>query len=298
MRRVLSIIVGGVLVAGLTAAAPSTATAATDKVTIGKISGKKVKHNARASIRPKVTKTGHVAFESQKLTVKKGSATIARNRTSVRLKAGTYKVTTTVRYRYWSYATRHVPTSVLAYSVSTVVPVTCTVTSVDAPTSTVWSPIRESCAGAFDGAFARTGTAARDAQTGLWTLTSGVTMTGTVAQDLVGQSAATSGLAPRDLYRAGTVAQTYQKFGGVRTKQRRQNLTIISARKRVAKKPAPKKAGPSASGDCPDSAPIKGNGDSGIYHVPGGQFYDVTNAEECFASESAAVAAGYRKSKR
>lgn len=35
-----------------------------------------------------------------------------------------------------------------------------------------------------------------------------------------------------------------------------------------------------------------------IYHVPGGQFYDVTDAEEWFCSEEEAEAAGYRKSKR
>lgn len=45
---------------------------------------------------------------------------------------------------------------------------------------------------------------------------------------------------------------------------------------------------------------IKGNiSDSGekIYHVHGGRYYDVTEPEETFCSESAAKAAGYRKSK-
>ncbi|WP_243074869.1 cell wall-binding repeat-containing protein [Microbacterium sp. SS28] len=50
--------------------------------------------------------------------------------------------------------------------------------------------------------------------------------------------------------------------------------------------------------NCPAWAPIKGNADSMIYHMPGGQFYDATNPEECFSTESAAVAAGYRKSLR
>lgn len=51
-------------------------------------------------------------------------------------------------------------------------------------------------------------------------------------------------------------------------------------------------------GQC--AGKIKGNiGSSGkIYHVPGGSFYDRTNAEECFENEAAAVAAGYRKSSR
>jgi len=53
-----------------------------------------------------------------------------------------------------------------------------------------------------------------------------------------------------------------------------------------------------AGGTCPNEAPIKGNASSGIYHVPSGQFYDRTNAEECFASESAAQDAGYRASQR
>lgn len=54
----------------------------------------------------------------------------------------------------------------------------------------------------------------------------------------------------------------------------------------VASTPVPK-------GECN----IKGN-QSGIYHVPGGQYYDITKAEETFCSEAEAVAAGYRKSKR
>ena len=55
---------------------------------------------------------------------------------------------------------------------------------------------------------------------------------------------------------------------------------------------------PISQNSCPASAPIKGNQSSGIYHVPGGQFYGRTNPEECFASESDAQAAGYRKSQR
>ncbi len=49
-------------------------------------------------------------------------------------------------------------------------------------------------------------------------------------------------------------------------------------------------------GECPASAPIKGNESSGIYHLPDGSYYDVTEAEECFATEAAAQAAGYRAS--
>lgn len=54
---------------------------------------------------------------------------------------------------------------------------------------------------------------------------------------------------------------------------------------------------PVSRDSCLVNAPIKGN-QSGIYHVPGGQFYDRTNPEECFESESEAQAAGYRRSQR
>ncbi len=57
-----------------------------------------------------------------------------------------------------------------------------------------------------------------------------------------------------------------------------------------------------AHGQCPSEHPIKGNltTSSGekIYHVPGGQFYDRTIPEECFATEADARAAGYRRSQR
>jgi hypothetical protein len=51
--------------------------------------------------------------------------------------------------------------------------------------------------------------------------------------------------------------------------------------------------------DCPSYAPIKGNqGSNGwIYHLPRNEYYDATNPEECFATESAALAAGYRPAK-
>lgn len=55
-------------------------------------------------------------------------------------------------------------------------------------------------------------------------------------------------------------------------------------------------APPISENKCPQGYPIKGNGDSGIYHVPSGAYYDVTNPEQCFATEQDAQAAGYRAS--
>ncbi len=52
-----------------------------------------------------------------------------------------------------------------------------------------------------------------------------------------------------------------------------------------------------AGGICPSGFPIKGNDNSRIYHVPGQQYYDATNARHCFATEEDAQKAGYRKSR-
>ena len=51
--------------------------------------------------------------------------------------------------------------------------------------------------------------------------------------------------------------------------------------------------------NCPAKARIKGNrGDSEwIYHLPGQDYYDVTNPEECFATEEGAQKHGYRKAR-
>jgi hypothetical protein len=50
-------------------------------------------------------------------------------------------------------------------------------------------------------------------------------------------------------------------------------------------------------GACPDGFPIKANDNSGIYHVPGGRFYERTRPERCYPTAEAAEADGYRRSK-
>ena len=51
------------------------------------------------------------------------------------------------------------------------------------------------------------------------------------------------------------------------------------------------------NGVCPASHPIKANRNSGIYHEPGGRFYDRTQPERCYADPAAAEADGYRAAK-
>jgi hypothetical protein len=54
---------------------------------------------------------------------------------------------------------------------------------------------------------------------------------------------------------------------------------------------------PLEGGGCPTSHPIKANDHSGIFHVPGGRFYDRTVAVRCYVDPESANADGYRPAK-
>ena len=54
---------------------------------------------------------------------------------------------------------------------------------------------------------------------------------------------------------------------------------------------------PLDDGSCPASHPVKVNETSGIYHVPGGRFYDRTVAGRWHSSAGDASADGYRPAK-
>jgi hypothetical protein len=51
---------------------------------------------------------------------------------------------------------------------------------------------------------------------------------------------------------------------------------------------------PPVDGACPAGHPVKGKATSGIYHVPGGRFYERTVPDRCYASAADAEADGYR----
>ncbi len=65
---------------------------------------------------------------------------------------------------------------------------------------------------------------------------------------------------------------------------------------KIAKATHPSSASPSGW-NCPSWAPIKGNASSMIYHMPGGRWYAKTKPEQCFSTQAAARAAGYRPAK-
>jgi len=71
----------------------------TAKVTIPKIKTQKAAKGKKATIRARGKASGSAVIVSEKLTVKQGSKTIAKNKASAKLAAGNYKVTTTVTFR-------------------------------------------------------------------------------------------------------------------------------------------------------------------------------------------------------
>lgn len=68
-------------------------------VKIKTIGAKTVKGSAKATVKPSYTKAKNVTIKSALLTVTKGKKTVAKNKKSVKLAAGSYKVTTSVKYK-------------------------------------------------------------------------------------------------------------------------------------------------------------------------------------------------------
>jgi hypothetical protein len=50
-------------------------------------------------------------------------------------------------------------------------------------------------------------------------------------------------------------------------------------------------------GAAPATHPVKAKNSSGIFHLPGGRFYDRTKPDRCYPTAAAAEADGYRRSK-
>ncbi len=94
----------------------------------------------------------------------------------------------------------------------------------------------------------------------------------------------------RVTFRTFTVVDGKRRYSAVKKRARSQKLTIKRGQR-------PNRADPISEWNCPAWAPIKGNGSSMIYHLPHQSFYDRTKPEDCFRTEAAARAAGYRKAK-
>jgi hypothetical protein len=288
MRRVLTaLLTAAALCCGsVVAAAPASATA---PVTIKKIANVKVAYGKKATIRPQVTTHGSTAVSSQLLTVKAGKKTVAKNVTSAKLKAGTYTVTTTVKYRTYKKVTTTttVTKKTVGVPVGVWTDVRCTPSRVVADTS--GTTIDAACTGAaFDGSVRVTGLRLYDG----WGMDGSFNELETSASPVVGKAFAARLSPGEDLVKSTKVKEkrTTTKYSAYKKATKTQKLTVTQGKR-------PSRTSATSSGECPSWAPIKGNADSMIFHVPGGRWYKATVAEECFSSVAAAKKAGYRASK-
>lgn len=259
----LSISAALVFTGGLTAtAAPVAPTAVVqaskvvpNKVTISKIKTTKVnKTTKKATIKPVVKATGKVKLSSSKITVKKGKKTIAKNVTSAKLKAGSYSVTTTAKYKTWKNVTttKTVTSKKLIAKRDEEVAVTCKFKESDLGDVTLGFftgeesdiepvdivSVTSSCSGGFDGSFDVLGFFLPDTKRNValavdgyygW-FTDSVSIRGGVppVPEKSGQQSKLTAFAPKDLYLKTKTVQkvTTKVWSKEQTKTLKQTLTV------------------------------------------------------------------------
>jgi hypothetical protein len=98
--------------------------------------------------------------------------------------------------------------------------------------------------------------------------------------------------------RTSSPVENKVKQGGVKQQGKRAGHEQADPERAAAQSTTPPPSNgavpPISETACPKNAPIKGKAQSGIYHTRVSATYDETYPEECFASEAAARAAGYR----
>lgn len=100
MRRTLLGLVAAVAVAASTTLVAAPAQAAAKPVTIKTISNKSIDWYGTALVKPSFKKAKKVKILKKSMTIHRGGKVLRKNRTAVKLKPGTYRVTTKVVYKY------------------------------------------------------------------------------------------------------------------------------------------------------------------------------------------------------
>jgi len=273
-------------------------------VAIKGIAGKTAPYRGKATIKPKVSRASGVSLSSSRLTVKQGSKKVATNKSSVALKAGTYRVTTTAKYRIPVYKTSTVTTKSkqLVASPGKSAKMNCKVEKVGAQEYIYYFPTREltlKCTGAFSGSYTTYADYAVDSPEARDLGISGQSdwwdneESGAKVKPVVGAIASPYLYPERNLYKPVTTSKkvTKKSWSSTYTTTKTQAVRIKAGKK-------PNHVYGTGGYNCPAGYPIKGNASSMIYHVPRGAYYSRTKPEECFSSTAAARSHGYRASKR
>lgn len=200
-------------------------------------------------IKPSYTVPSGVVVSKARLTVKKGSRTVARNASSAALKAGTYRVTQTLTYRTFTTKSRSVvvvprgsriESEAWMYEDQAPFIESCTYTRVDsaASTLTVNCPVYRMTAD-FDqvrlGSFNFSGSYVEDGS-GMYHVTVAGDVAGDYSEPAVGGTIDLESIvAPSAL----SVSQRYRAYSGFRTKQATHTLRVKQRPKpRGCSKPA------------------------------------------------------------
>ncbi len=303
IRRLGSVLVAVGLAIAVLPATQSMAEAATaPSLTLHKIKSKSVPYQGRLTIAPSVTTKGNVRVRSKTLTVKKGKATLVKAKKTARIKAGTYQVKTLATYRTWARKSRttYRTDTVLEVSAYTPVDVTCRIsgtveTGIVDNGHTIYGAGMACVSRSYSG-YQVAGGATYNRGDGTWLLTVEHSTSGPVTV-LAGPNLANATVSlnmyfDHDISRKvrTPVTSTYIAYSKVKSKTLNQRL-VVKQRKR------PSRTGPIDEWNCPRWAPIKGNAQSMIYHVPSARYYNATKPEDCFSTQTAARQAGYRKAK-
>ena len=233
--------------------------------------------NGTATVKPTIAATGWVTVTAKTITVKQGSKTVLKNKKSAKLRAGTYSVATTVKYKTYTEADGQRVYSKLKTTSKTQKLVVRTAVAL------------KTIAGK-KAPYNGTATIKPNVSAAKGVKVVSKTLTVKAGSKTVAKNKKSASLRAGKYKVTTTVKYRLPASTYTRTATKTQWLTI---------KAGTKPSSVSAAGwGCPSDYPIKGNASSMIYHVPGGGFYSRTSPEECFATESAARAAGYRASKR
>lgn len=100
MRRVAIGLLSTLLIATGSTLVASPAQAASKPVTIKKLSTQWIGWDGSATVKPVVKKTKGATVTKKRLTVRKGATVVRKNKSAVKLKPGTYQLSTKVTYRF------------------------------------------------------------------------------------------------------------------------------------------------------------------------------------------------------
>lgn len=100
MRRTILGLLAALAVGASATLVAAPAQAASKPVTIKKISNKSIDWYGTALVKPSITKIKKVKVLKRAMTIHQGGKVVRKNRTAVKLKPGTYRVTTKITYKY------------------------------------------------------------------------------------------------------------------------------------------------------------------------------------------------------